>query len=237
MMRGKARHGFTLVELMIVLAIIGVLAAIIIPSLIGYVRKANKKADVATASMIGKAMVSHLTLYPNHWDDIHINQGNAIHNVVAVDSMGNVERYKYRNLLKMNGSPRAAINDNNTVGYKWGSGTTTNLMPLANQFTEECKENIIGGNATSNSGFLIPMKTIKHNDPDYPEKAITDRWLIGVRCLPNGKDTETIEVWAGWSEATTISSTNPGGYIYGGMGNGPTYRLWPNPDREYLRAG
>ena len=48
-MRRSAKKGFTLLELVVVVAIVSVLATILVPSVVGYVRKANRSTDVSTA--------------------------------------------------------------------------------------------------------------------------------------------------------------------------------------------
>lgn len=56
--------GFTLVEIIVVLVIIAVLAAILIPSLTGYIDKANKTACLETRAMLSHQILAARALHP-----------------------------------------------------------------------------------------------------------------------------------------------------------------------------
>ncbi len=50
------KKGFTLIEIIIVIAIIGILSAVLVPAIFGYVEKARNKADLSNARNICNAL-------------------------------------------------------------------------------------------------------------------------------------------------------------------------------------
>ena len=75
------KKGFTLIELIVVIAIIGVLAAILVPSMLGYVKKSKIQGANSAASTIMKAANSALTEFDEmDCDPSALDDDSIVHN-------------------------------------------------------------------------------------------------------------------------------------------------------------
>ena len=201
----KTEKGFTLVELVVVIAIIGVLACLIIPSVINYVKKAARRSDMATASLIGKAAVALIADDPVYYSEFRYGKAEG-HNPARViytpaPYTGGPGSYEVTAIAKLNsqeisnGANRHTWVDSQPPGYKF--------------FVEALNDD--DAIVKDNGDTRLVIKTAEYKGHDL------NRWWIVRR-----RDTNALEVWVG-----------DGSGKCGQWALGYCYRLWPSPDPEF----
>ena len=219
---GKVK-GFTLVEMIVVIAIIGVLAGLLVPTLLGYVRKARRIADIATAKVIYED-VENIILCDDDarksYEDIlkssAIKAGSG-EGWYAFDPQTD-ERYELVECLRIRAT-EGKYNRNGAYygNYDWrGSQKETGLLTeRLNSFEE-----IVDG-TSKNKKVVFQMKL----KMDVLAHGVCDEWSVCLR-----KDNYQFEIWASdsslvWSDYHTIGEHQLKGQI--------CYRLYPSPDGGY----
>lgn len=153
----KNKKGFTLVELVIVIAIIGILACIIIPTIYNYVQKARIKAAIADAktikTSIENSLIDHLMLDaadPGNafnkvlYLDLETKKGMSERQYEIVGSFTNVSWVVYR--TNENSMGKSQILDkaiakglDKSFSEEWDTGKKTNPMKY-NSNSQNCEK-------------------------------------------------------------------------------------------------
>jgi general secretion pathway protein G len=90
---GNTQRGFSLIELLIVVAIIGILATMIIPNLLDAMQKAKQKRTVADERILGTAMFAWMT------DEVGAAAAGAVATTVDLNDYPPITHDDLRTLL------------------------------------------------------------------------------------------------------------------------------------------
>ena len=205
----KNNKGFSLVELIIVIAIMAILSAVIGLAIIRYIAKARKAHDIAAADALGASVSAALS---------------------ADDDMNKFIEWNVAELIKGNGK--------NTDNYRVLGYSSVATGNTGNKYNVLFKSNNIGASHAEAKAAAVDFANFMNNDMGdrlvsmkFNQFSKIDQWIICIDRLGN------ISVWVGagfngnqWTiDGNTHMAKNHSGKMV------HYYMLWPEVDKAYER--
>ncbi|MBR6874464.1 MAG: prepilin-type N-terminal cleavage/methylation domain-containing protein [Ruminococcus sp.] len=157
-MNNKNKKGFTLIELITVIAIIGILATILVPSIYNYVKKARITAAIADTkvirSSIETALVERLTLSSK-------GTSGAFNKVLFLDQT-NKNTGKNTQVANLNSGSYEIVGT--FTSYSWNSYRTGKYQSSASQDIDLTIAGALDGEFTEKWDTGAPVNPMKYNN-------------------------------------------------------------------------
>ncbi len=214
----KNNKGWSLIELIIVVAIIAVLTGIIVPNFIQYLDKAKKVRDLEMARVLGEALTRCISISPEvngEWNII--SDGNVkgqSHVEYEVTDPTTQKKYKITNVFEFTLTKKGEIKPvedhkewHCELNYRDGI-----LRNARKQVTKRGDDILWDAFTEEIAQIDITIMYRKYSIKQYKVS----------KNLSNGR----VEVWVCPVAPGTDGEGKTNGWVY--------YRLWPDPDPRYM---
>ncbi len=214
----NTNRGISLIELIIVIAIMAILVGVLSPMFVKYVARSKKSKDVYTADQIARAVNVAFVENPNAYEEFQKWKSGAVKYPVTATSNGISETYDVY-LIIANGDYPYCFKGT-TTEFKREPGRSGRDDGSTGFYGALNRE--LGLSTTEDNGSIIkPSFTDKPEGRGAcPVAGRPDAPYIDLNCwrIVKRADNGMMEIWAAQNPPFT-------GY--------PIYRVWPEPDDIY----